>query len=392
MTPRLAILIPTRNRPAFPVNAARSLADQDRDLEIYVSDNSTSGDALRDAFHDSRAQLLRPPREMAVAEHWDWAIREVLSRSASTHLVVHHDRRWSYPNAWGAIASVAARWPGSLITFGTDAITDTPPPLRLWQTPWTGKVFRIRSDKAANVIAQGRIAEAGHALPMLAQCAVPVEILRAVLDRFGDVCNSTGPDIAFMARFLALFDDYLHADRALGVLYAPERSTSMGWYRGEGGDFHDLQRLHGDRPWLDAAPLPGVHVGSNMLFHEYERVRRVTGDRLPPLDHRAYLGELGAGLRWVTDARRRESLRTLLVAAGWTGESPELPPAPRWPVRLRHRLTLLAGRAARNPPLIHGFAFRDDAEALRAAMRHRRPAQESHEHLSVFEPEELDAA
>ena len=34
----------------------------------------------------------------------------------------------------------------------------------------------------------------------------------------------------------------------------------------------------GDRPWLDAAPIVGLNMGQNVLFHQYELVRRVTDD------------------------------------------------------------------------------------------------------------------
>ena len=55
----------------------------------------------------------------------------------------------------------------------------------------------------------------------------------------------------------------------------------------------------GHRPWLDAAPILGLNMGQNVLFHEYELVRRVTDDpEFKPIEMRGYLRELGHSLPW----------------------------------------------------------------------------------------------
>ncbi len=361
MSALLAAVIPTRNRGTLAQDAARSLREQDCEVEVFVSDNSDAPGP-----HE-----LRPDRELAVADHWDWALREAMARSKATHFIIHHDRRVAMPRSWGAIERIAARWPELLITAPVDAISDVPPPLRLWQAPWTGKLFAIRTAVAAKLIAGARIAESVHALPLLNNSFVPRAVLQSIIDRFGDICRSTGPDTAFLARFLALHDRYLFADRPAGILHAPHRSANLGSVRNAGGDFDEYVRLHGDRPWLDAAPVPGLNLGSNMLFHEYERVRRETGDRLPPIDRDAYLRELEGALRWIEDRAQRKALASQLGV--------------RAPIDVRSRLVTFAARLG----LVR--AFRDDESALRYALAHPRLPRDTHEHLAMFDAEEVAA-
>ncbi|MEA2329711.1 MAG: hypothetical protein QOE68_4670 [Thermoanaerobaculia bacterium] len=395
MTVALAAVIPTRNRAPLAVNAVRSLLDQDCDIEIYVSDNSPSPDAaLRDfCLTDTRVHYLKPPHDLALGDHWDWAIRQAMESSRATHFTIHHDRKWSKRDAWCPLLTIAARRPDMLVTFGVDSITDTPPPLRVWQTPWTGNVFVMRTKRAAELIAHARVTEIVHGLPLLTNCIVPRSILESMMGRFGSVCCSTGPDLAFFARFLALHDQYLHADRSPGILYAPHRSNNMGYLRGIGGDFGEFRRLFGDGPWLDAAPIPGVNLGNNMLFHEYELARRETGDRLPPLDRAACLEDLAAALRWVEDPLAKERSLQLLRERGWNGSIPKPHPTRRWRTALRQNVWMFLGeRLAIAPPHITGFAFRDDEEALRYALRFPRRRQRSTDHLALLDPEELSAA
>lgn len=384
MTASLAVLIPTRNRPQLAANAIRSLLDQDCAIDIYVSDNSATP-----SVYPKEAHYLRPPRELSMPEHWDWAVREVLQRSDATHFTVHYDRKISKPRHWGALLAVASQWPGRLITFPADFVGEIPPPKRLWQTPWTGHVFSIRTARVTELLAQSHVAGIAHVLPVLSNCVVPRSVLQSIVDRFGDVCHSTAPDTAFMARFLALYDRYLHYDRATGILYAQHRSNGLGYMRGTGGDFPDYLKTWGDRPWLDAAPIPGLNLGYNMLFHEYELVRRETGDRLPPLDRTAIVDDLGRELRWIAEPATKTQLGEILRRHGWTGSEPQLATARPWRSIVREKVQRLRMKLGAVPSHITGFAFREDEEALQYALKYPRAPQKDHDHLAVLQPESV---
>lgn len=389
MTATIAAVIPTRNRAALAINAVRSLLDQDVAIEIFLSDNSSSGDELR-AFcrSEPRVHYLRPEREMPAAEHWDWAVRQAMQRSDATHFTIHYDRKYSKPRHWGTMAAIAAQWPDRLVTYGIDSVADQPP-LRLCQMPWTGKVFRIEAAHVARLLAGGRVSDAGHALPLLSNCVVPRTVLQSIVDRFGDVCRSTGPDSAFAVRFLALHDDFLHYDCALSVAYAMHRSSGLGFLRGGGGDFADWMKTFGDGPWLDAAPIPGVNLGQNMLFHEYELVRREVGERLPPIDRSGYLNELGAALRWVRDPRTRAALRGLLEEHGWRGEIARLPRRRLRDVLRDNAVMFLVRHFRFVPSHLSGVAFSDDETALHYALKYPQRRTEDMRHLAPLDPVEV---
>jgi hypothetical protein len=393
MTAGIAVIVPTRNRPKLAIEAVRSLLDQDCEIDIHVSDNSASPDALRDFWRgEPRVTWLRPPGELSMPEHWDWAIRQAMERSAATHFNIHYDRRISKPGHWAGLAALASQWPDLLLTFPSDQISHQPPPLRLWQPPWTGKLFSIRTARIAGQIALGRVMDLGHMLPVLSNCLVPRNVLQSIVDRFGNLCNSSGPDSAFMARYLALHDRYLHYDRAQGVFYASHRSNGLGYLRGTGGDFADFMETFGDGAWLDAAPLPGINLGQNMLYHEYELVRRVTGERLPRLDRSAVLDDLGEQLRWIDDPRLKADLARHLREQGWKGPGPEPAPvqSPGWRYALRERLYRFRTRwQGKILPTITGFTFRNDRQALYYALRSPRDPQRSHEHLAIADPVEI---
>ena len=76
--------------------------------------------------------------------------------------------------------------------------------------------------------------------------------------------------------------------------------------------------LWGDEccPRLDAAPIPGLTLGQNILFHEYELVRRaIGGAAFKPIQMDGYLRELGRALMWVNDPVRAAGIINLLTQA-----------------------------------------------------------------------------
>ena len=390
MTATIAALIPTRNRADLAIAAVRSLLDQDCPIDIVVSDNSASADGLEE-FCASQEQVryIRPPRELSMPEHWDWALRQVLERSPATHITLHYDRKVSKPGQWGALRAIASRRPDRLVTFAADFVTTDPPPRRLCQPPWTGKLYSVTTARAAELVVAARLHEMGYALPVLSNCLIPRTILHRMAQRFGNICDGTGPDCSFLCRYLTLDDRYLHYDRPIGISYAPERSAGGGYHRGEGGDFPDYQRIWGDRKWLERAPIPGLNLGHNMLFHEYEIVREQTGNRLPPIDFERYLRSLGEALRLKTDPAERARLKQILESYGWSEQAP-----PALLVAAGTKLRQRAGRLLRQLRIRQqttAVSFRDDEEAIRFALEHPLTATPSSHHIETIEAEEIVA-
>jgi hypothetical protein len=126
-----------------------------------------------------------------------------------------------------------------------------------------------------------------------------------------------------------------------------------------------------------------------MLYHEYELVRRETGERLPPVDRAAYLDHLGEALQWVEEPGLRSQFRRVLQAHGWNGrDAPAVPP----PYSLRDRVrqlarTFLADRFGIRPPSVSGFRFPDETQALQYALKYPHPPRAEHGDVAILEPE-----
>jgi hypothetical protein len=223
--------------------------------------------------------------------------------------------------------------------------------------------------------------------------------VESIVDRFGTFCESTTADSCFAYRFCALYVDHLHLDRSLSVLYGSHRSAAVGYLSGGGGDFADYRATWRGTSWLDAAPIPGLNLGYNMLFHEYELVRRVAGERLPLLDRDGYLRDLARGLAWIRDPRLREQLRIVLEEHGWKADAPPAPVLEREPAwwrvaysQLRQRgLMFLANDLGVRPRSVSGFRFASDEQALDYAVKYPAHPTRNADHLALAQPVEIES-
>jgi hypothetical protein len=245
----------------------------------------------------------------------------------------------------------------------------------------------VTTKRVATLVAAARINDTGQALPILSNCLVPRTILTRIAKRFGDICKGASGDAPFLCRYLTVDDRFLHYDRSICVAYAPQRSAGMGYLRGEGGDFADYLQTYGARKWLDRAPIPGINLGHNMLFHEYEIVREQTGE-LPPIDFDAYLRALGEALAYKTNPAEREQLKQILESRGWSE-----PPLPSSPPRmtLRHAVGNVLRKLRLRREQTNGFPFDDDDAAIRFALAHPRRASKDRRHLEMIDAEEVRA-
>jgi hypothetical protein len=390
----ITFVIPTRNRAELAMRAvAGLLGEGGEELRVLVSDNSTDegqAEQLAAFCHgrgDARLTYLRAPA-MVMPTHWNWALERALSSEDSTHLSVHYDRKVPKPGRMRRLIDAIDRHPDRVVTYTVDQVDERPPGFVLWQPPSTGRLYEIPTARVWEMASEGLIAEMGHSVPILSNCAVPRQVFADIMRRFGDICDSTGPDIAFTFRFCALAESYLHLDASLGVVYATYRSSGAGYLSGKPTDFVDFKRAWGERPWLDAVPLPGLDLGWNLPFHEYELVRRQAGDgRFPPLSMPGYLNGLAYGLGYVEDETRRAELEALLEQHGWRAprSAPEARPTLRERLgapRLRQRVALfLAARLGVKPAHVSGFAFDTEAEAIECASRFPRRDVAHHDGL-----------
>jgi glycosyltransferase involved in cell wall biosynthesis len=384
MTVSLTLVIPTRNRAELAQVAVRALLDhRGDDLRVLVSDNSSDEAQAEQlsrfcrSHDDSRLTYLRAA-DLTMPQHWDWALEQALARGETSHYAVHYDRKVAKPGHIRFLMEAIERRPEHVVTYVMDQVNRDSRRWVLWQTPWTGQSYEIPTARVARLASEGRIAAMGQAFPILSNCAVPRRTLERIRARFGDICDSTGPDAAFTFRLCALEQSYVHFDRPLAVIYGIERSNGAGYLSGSETDFVDFKTGWGDRPWQHAAPLPELDLGWNVLFHEYELVRRAVGDVLPPLSPEGYLEGLAWGLGYIVDPRRREAYEALLEQHGWrrSSEARARPPAISVGAAMWRRRTAVAAFVARTfgimPKHANGFRFATEPGAVRFALRTSR--------------------
>jgi hypothetical protein len=368
----VTFVIPTRDRADLARAAVDGLLAETDDSRVLVSDNSTDDSQAEQLAGfcrnrgDARLSYLRAPA-LVMPAHWDWALQRALEQSDSTHFSIHYDRNVAKTGRMPLLLDAVERNPEHTISYTIDQVELDGSRYRVWQPPCSGGLHEIETAQVVRMVAAGRVDEIGRAFPVLSNCAIPRQALVDIRDRFGNICDSAGPDVAFLFRFCALERSYLHLDHALSVGYASHRSNGRGYMSGKQTDYEDFKAAWGERPWLDAVPLPGLDLGWNLLFHEYELVRREVGDAFPPLSKAGYLRGLAWGLRLIDDEGRRAELEALLEQNGWERQRG---PYPR-PVTvgrrgwLRRQLLLARVRALGTQPAhVSGYRFAREPRAL----------------------------
>lgn len=383
----LAAVMPTRNRASLAIQGIQSvLAQKGAEVRLLVSDNSSRTEEVERLASfcaqrtDGRLVYLRAPESMPMGTHWNWAIRQAVRAFDPTHVTVHYDRRISRAGELALLSRIASKHPDLVITHRWDAIVKFEDRRRYQAILSEGDrgLYEIDSERVLAAMASGRIGNLPVAVPLLNNCVVPRSVLDHITRRFGDVCDSVAADVSFTFRFLGMYDRYLYLSRGIGVLHAFHRSHAAGFLTGNDSDLSDLRRLWGDRPWLDAAPIAGLTVGQNMLFHEYVLAQRVFGEqRYPPIDREGYLRELASAVPMVADPVRREEIRTTLEQHGWREDAVARVSRVRRIARvvraglhwLRHATAVRMGITT----TVAGRPFASEVEALEAAVSDRGP-------------------
>ena len=383
----LATVVPTRNRASLAIQGIQSiLAERDRDVRILVSDNSSKPEEIDRLAsfcakqNDERLVYLRAPESMPMGTHWNWAIAQALRSFDATHVTVHYDRKVTRAGELALLSRLAEKHPEMVITFGWDAIVtfDDARRNQVVYAAGDGRLYEIDAARVLANIAGGRVQNLPVAMPLLNNCLVPRQVLASVTQRFGNICDSVAADVSFTFRVLGMYDRYLYLSRGLGVLHAFSRSHAAGFLTGKPNDLADLRAMWGDRPWLDAAPIPGLTVGQNMLFHEYVLAQRVFGpERFPPIDIDGYLRELGSAVPLIADPVTREEIRATLERHGWREGGERQPTLRRVARSLRARVSSLRRRFGQATGLmprdVAGVPFLSEAEALQVAIAMPRP-------------------
>ena len=149
---RLAVVIPTRNRTDPTQRAIGSVLPQlSQDSVVVVSVHSTQEphrSTLRAYVYGlarEDVRYLRPPRDMAMPDHWEWALSQVEHIPEITHITVLAHRMIFKPGAIDVLADLVAESPGSIIAYSHDMVEDDSTPVRLQREEWSGVTCEVTS-------------------------------------------------------------------------------------------------------------------------------------------------------------------------------------------------------------------------------------------------------
>jgi hypothetical protein len=292
-----SIVIPTRNRPDMAVTAARSVLRQDyTDLEVIISDNSSAeaAEKLRAAvatLSDPRVRYVRPPAELSMGDHWDFALGE----TGGEFVGYLTDRMAFRRNALTELKQVIVAAHADIVSYSSSGILEVEPPYRLQRPPFTGQTESYRSDWVVTLFSKS---VAPWGAPCMLNSFASRTLIAAMRSAYGALMASIAPDLAFCMHVLDHADGFTYVDLPLMVSHGHASSNGAGIGSGRLNESaRDFARMVERQGGLRYAPIPGIVSNHNVRTHEYCRMRaHQKSGRFVELDLKAYCDEMAAEL------------------------------------------------------------------------------------------------
>ena len=294
---QFSIVIPTRNRPEMALRAIKSALRQDMpEVEVVVSDNSnaehvaTLENAVR-ALGDKRVTYVRPPSELAMGPHWEFA----LGHAHGTYVGYLTDRMAFKRDALGQIERALEEGHSGVIAYSSSGILDVAPPYRLQRPPFSGRLEARDSDWVARLFSRS-IAPWGA--PCMLNSFAHRDVIWGMQAVYPDLMSSSAPDLSFCMHVLDHVDKFHYLDLPLMISYGHASSNGAGFGTGRLNqsalDFAStLQRQGG----LRYAPIHDLYINQNIRANEYCRMKAAQrSGRFEEMELAPYCRELAAEL------------------------------------------------------------------------------------------------
>ena len=311
-TPNLLVVIPTRNRASFAINAVRSVIDQS-DCRVMISDNSTEPAEQQQLASyveqncADRVQYIRPPRSLPMTPHWDWAMANALAQGDVTHITYLTDRMMFLKGAVTELLDLLVSYGDKPLSFGNDSVKDDKEPVVLCQRGQSGRFYEIRSSHLLKQFADVNIVY--PALPRLMNCAVPVELVRSLHSKYGNYFTSVSPDFNFAFRILGETEAVYFYDRSLMVDYGVYRSNGNNFPYGiVNKDSIDFGANLEVKAVTFPTPVDTLAIVPNCILHEYVEVANDNNGKFPAIDQSKYLTFLVNSVYQYQNAESRQKM------------------------------------------------------------------------------------
>ncbi len=259
-SPRITVIIPTRERADVLEHALRTVLAQDHDnLAIIVSDNC-SADNTREVVHalaDERVRYINPGKRLSMSHHWEFA----LSHVEDGWVTIIGDDDGLLPDSIGKVAEIIAHTRARAIRSQTCTY--------FWPSFHNERYGRLRLKSASSREemrdSRAWLQKALHGaadyreLPTLYTGGyVHISVVEEIRRRNGGIFyRSCIPDVYSGIAIASVLKDYLHLAYPLGIAGASGHSN--------GKAFIDAKRKGQDQPVSEKAKFLSEE---NISFHE----------------------------------------------------------------------------------------------------------------------------
>ena len=278
-TPFFSIVIPTRDRPQLILDAVISSVDQQfHSFEVILSDNSSDDktlDTLRASGHVSRITCIRPPREMAMPDHWEFAT----SQAKGEYVLVLTDRSILKQGALSEISrALSAYGPGVISVCSwrwslfDDASGAELPDSNHTENP-TSRILSSQDVVAAFVGPQEGYP---YSLPRAMNSCYSAGIAAKIRAQHGRLFFPLSPDFTSAFLMLAHVDQLLYIDTPLFISRGLSSSTGGNAYRSDATNYLETLELE---DWYRYVPIKASLV-ENFLFQDFLAMRTMAGGAL----------------------------------------------------------------------------------------------------------------
>jgi hypothetical protein len=211
VSPRVSLLIPTRNRVDLLADAVQAAVQQTYPaLEIIVSNNAstdTTGDYLR-SFSDPRLRHVECAELLPFHEHW----RFLLGQATGDYVVFLCDDDAMLPATIARGVAALAATGLDLVCWNWAFLDNAKAELRY---SWgSGQVLRLSGHGTAQQLLNG---DFSRPKPQLNNCLIPRHDLSAMIERFPYGFSPFGGDFASAIYLLAQREEYAVVDSPLNV-------------------------------------------------------------------------------------------------------------------------------------------------------------------------------
>jgi hypothetical protein len=297
-----------------------------------VSDNSTSDEHVAQieaccrSLRDRRLQYVRCPQPLAMARHWEWALRQAMQCYDADHFTFVSSRWIVRAGALPRVMERIAAHPDAILTYDDDAVIDDPgQPIRVVRKQLTGRLLCIDASQLLYLVSRAIFPSC---LPRMLNCVLPRRVIDDVTARFGDVFGNVAPDHCCAYRCLAVVEQFYHYDEAVLVQYGQCHSTGTGLFKQKLNEAAADFKANADPAGLTwAAPIPEIETNINVVFHEYCLAKRhACSSKFPEVDRGRYFQAIVDELTLLEDDTRRTRFAGILRKHGWQGSFPSAAP------------------------------------------------------------------